>query len=135
MKERLDNAINMKPLIFIVDDDVFFRNYISTILTMNSLDNTLCFSSGELCIENLHQKPDLIILDHDMNGMSGTEVLRYLQSQNLKTPVIMVSSRDEDNLISEVINLGVHKFIKKDMLLCQNLKDYFKSYENAPVNY
>jgi FixJ family two-component response regulator len=121
----------MNPLIFIVDDDLFFRNYITSLLMPINLVNVCQYSSGESCIENLGLKPDIIILDHDMNGMSGTEVLKYLDENKIKIPVIMVSGSDNEAMISEVIQLGVIKFIRKDEMLCKNLKDYFRlNYEN-----
>lgn len=125
----------MKPLIFVVDDDMFFRNYITSILMMNNFDKVCSFSSGEMCIANLSMYPDIILLDHDMVGMSGTEVLRYLKENNLNIPVIMVSSRDDENLISEVVTLGVRKYIKKDDMLFKNIKEYFhKYYTNISKN-
>lgn len=116
----------MEPLIFIVDDDLFFRNYITSILSMNQYTNIMAFSSGELCLEHLNLNPDIIILDHDMHGLSGTDVLEALK-QDMATPqVIMVSGRDEEALIAKVINLGVHKFFHKDHRLFRLLTAYFK---------
>jgi DNA-binding NarL/FixJ family response regulator len=122
----------MKPLIFIVDDDVFFQKYIASVLMVNNYDNIKSFSSGELCIRNLNLSPDIIILDHDMNGMSGTEVMKYLKAHNIKVPVIMVSGREDKELIANVISLGVHKYFKKDGMLVSKLKEYFsKNYSQT----
>lgn len=121
------------PLVFIVDDDIFFRNYISSILTMNGFNNIESFSSGERCIANINKLPDVIVLDHDMVGMSGTEVLTYLKNKNNKTPVIMVSGRDDEELIADVLSLGVRKYFKKDGDLFRNLKNYFKENYTAEL--
>jgi len=122
----------MKPLIFIVDDDVFFQKYIASVLMVNNYDNIKSFNSGELCIRNLNLSPDIIILDHDMNGMSGTEVMKYLKAHNIKVPVIMVSGREDKELIANVISLGVHKYFKKDGMLVNKLKEYFsKNYSQT----
>ncbi len=117
----------MKPLIFVVDDDVFFIKYISSLLSSNSFDNIKSFSDGENCIQNLSQYPDLILLDHDMVGMSGREVLKYLRNNNFNIPVVMVSGREEDELINEVYKLGAKKYFKKDEFLFKNLKEYLKT--------
>jgi DNA-binding NarL/FixJ family response regulator len=122
----------MKPLIFIVDDDVFFQKYIASVLMVNNYDNIRSFNSGESCIRNLKLCPDIIILDHDMNGMSGTEVMKYLKANNIKIPVIMVSGREDKELIANVISLGVHKYFKKDGMLVSKLKEYFsKNYSQT----
>ncbi|MBN2746648.1 MAG: response regulator [Bacteroidales bacterium] len=117
----------MKPLIFVVDDDVFFIKYISTLLCSNSFDNIKSFSDGEKLIANLHHYPDLILLDHDMEGMSGREVLKYLQQNKFDIPVVMVSGREEEELINEVYTLGVRKYFIKDEFLFRNLKDFLNS--------
>jgi len=59
--------------------------------------------------------------------MSGSDVLRYLKKTKKNIPVLMVSGREEPELISEMIKLGVHKYLKKDEQLLATLKDYFTS--------
>ena len=101
---------------------------------MNGFSNIESFGSGELCIENLNNKPDIIVLDHDMVGMSGTDVLMFLNENKVKIPVIMVSGRDDSELIANVLSLGVHKYFKKDGKLFQNLKRYFKDNYTEKLN-
>ena len=67
-----------------------------------------------------------------MNGMSGTEVMKYLKANNINIPVIMVSGREDKELIANVIRLGVHKYFKKDGMLVKKLKEYFsKNYSQT----
>jgi len=123
----------MMPLIFIVDDDIFFRNYISSILNMNGFNNIKSFSSGELCLENIDFHPDIIVLDHDMIGMSGTDVLESLKKSKSNIPIIMVSGREDEELIAHVLSLGVHKYFRKDGKLFRNLKEYFRTNYSTEV--
>jgi hypothetical protein len=39
----------------------------------------------------------------------------------------MVSGRDDEELIADVLSLGVHKYFRKDGMLFRNLKEYFKA--------
>jgi CheY-like chemotaxis protein len=56
------------------------------------------FATGELCLENLSHKPDVIILDYHLNGidknaMNGIETLDKIKTLNPDIPVVMLSSR------------------------------------------
>jgi two-component system OmpR family response regulator len=58
------------------------------------------FVSGEECIKNLEQKPDVIILDYHLDGidksaMNGIEVLDKIVELHSEIPVVMLSSQDE----------------------------------------
>ena len=122
-----DNDVFMKPLIFIVDDDMFFRKYITSVLVSNGFDNLQTFSSAEDSIQQLHQSPDVIIVDQELKGMSGIDLLNHLQNTKQRIPFIMVSGEDDQEIISKVIKLGAMKYIKKDEMLVNHLKDYFES--------
>ncbi|OIP01410.1 MAG: hypothetical protein AUJ98_04490 [Bacteroidetes bacterium CG2_30_33_31] len=124
----------MEPLISIVDDDIFFQNYISAFLRQHNFNRVISYSTGEMCLANIDKRPDLIILDHDMNGLSGTDVLKEMNRQANVFDVIMVSSRDDEDLIQSVVKLGVKKYIKKDNELQKNLKEYFSNINSHKVS-
>ena len=69
------------------------------------------FATGELCVKNLSQKPDVIILDYHLdsvekNAMNGIETLDKIKAFNPNIPVIMLSSQDK---IEVAINCMHHK--------------------------
>jgi len=69
------------------------------------------YATGELCLENLSHKPDIIILDYqldgvDKNAMNGIQTLDKIKSFNPEIPVIMLSSQDK---IEIAINCMHHK--------------------------
>ena len=61
-----------------------------------------------------HQ-PDLIMLDYNMPVMDGVTMLRKMREHdNIKrTPVIMLSAEDSNEIISTVARLGVRDYIIK----------------------
>ena len=57
------------------------------------------FSTGELCLAQLTNLPDVIILDYyldgvDKNAMNGMETLDKIKAINPEIPVVMLSSQD-----------------------------------------
>ena len=92
--------INEKIKVFLVDDDALFLKSLE-IEFLHHTDFTVeTFATGELCLENLSHKPDVIILDYHLNGidknaMNGIETLDKIKSINPDIPVVMLSSQDK----------------------------------------
>jgi len=59
------------------------------------------------------EKPQIILLDIKMPGMSGIEVLRKLKKADIPSEVIMLSGHGETKYIVESIQLGAAEFINK----------------------
>jgi two-component system, OmpR family, response regulator len=58
------------------------------------------YVTGELCIENLSHKPDIVILDYLLDGverdvMNGLETLDKIKAYNAEIPVIILSAQDK----------------------------------------
>ena len=94
----MENGNKIK--LFLVDDDAVFLKALE-IEFLHHTDFTVeTFASGELCLENLSHKPDVIILDYHLNGidknaMNGIETLDKIKTINPDIPVVMLSSQDK----------------------------------------
>lgn len=98
--------------ITLVDDD---ENIVASVsLALESHGHTVkAFYDGASGLAGLEaDPPDLAILDVKMPRMDGMEVLRRLR-QTLATPVIILTSKDEE--IDEILgfNLGADDYIHK----------------------
>jgi len=70
--------------IFLVDDDLFSLNvYRQGLENLGFSDMTL-YLNGTICLNNLHQKPNIIFLDHHMDDILGFDVLKKLNCMILK---------------------------------------------------
>ncbi len=73
--------------------------------------------SGQECLDIAldTNKPDIILLDIHMPGISGIDTLKKLKSQatTCDIPVIMVSANNSDANIIEAIDVGAHDFVSK----------------------
>jgi two-component system, OmpR family, response regulator len=89
-----------KIKLFLVDDDALFLKSLE-IQFLDTADFDIeTFPTGELCIENLHKNPDVIILDYHLDGidktaMNGLKTLDKIKISNIEIPVIMLSSQDK----------------------------------------
>lgn len=102
-----------KPhLILIADDDLHIREVVKFALEMAGF-STAQAADGRETVELFSAlQPDLLILDIIMPEMDGTEVCKQIRS-NSKTPIIFLSSRDEevDRIVG--LELGGDDYVTK----------------------
>ena len=105
---------NEKPIrIFLVDDDAVFLKLMGIEFLQYPTVSVETFATGELCLQNLEHKPDVIILDYYLNGvdkdaMNGIEILDKIKLIDPNVPVIMLSIQDK---IEIAINCMHHKAV------------------------
>lgn len=107
--------MNEKPLILVVDDEAMARTMASKLLEKAGY-HTHAVESGDECLKfvALH-KPDAILLDMLMPGMSGIEVLEKLRASTASKfiPVLLVTAKGQADVVRQAAALGVADFIVK----------------------
>lgn len=79
------------PTVLVVDDDPSIRQTMETIVRTAGM-NPLTAPSGEEALQVLRRaNVDVMLLDVQLPGMSGLELLRQLRDGNPDVGVIMVS--------------------------------------------
>jgi two-component system, OmpR family, response regulator len=87
-------------LVFLVDDDVVFLTLLETEFRQNTDYVIQTFATGELCLEQLSQRPDIVVLDYYLNGIhkdaiNGLDALDAIKAYNKDIQVIMLSAQDK----------------------------------------
>lgn len=100
-----------KIKIFLVDDDALFLKSLEIEFIENPDFIVETYSTGELCIANISNNPDIVILDYQLDGveenaMNGIKTLDQIKAFNPDIPVIMLSSQDK---IEIAVNCMHHK--------------------------
>jgi FixJ family two-component response regulator len=86
----------MAFLIAVVDDDISVRKALDRLIRSVRLDVSV-FTSAEEFLNAAHtRKPDCLILDIRLPGMSGIELHRHLLAQNYGVPVIFITAHASD---------------------------------------
>jgi len=71
-------------------------------------------TSGQAALETLAREPvDCVILDLEMPGMDGFEVLRRMKKDGLEIPVIVYTGTGDFDRCAQAIKLGATSFIDK----------------------
>ncbi len=103
------------PKILSVDDSRTMRLMIKRAFRNFQCELFEAADGAEGLAAALANKPDLIVLDYNMPVMDGVTMLRNMRenAELKRTPVIMLSAEDSNEVISTVARLGVRDYIIK----------------------
>ncbi len=98
--------------ILVVDDEVEILRALQRSLTAHGFD-VLTATTGEDALEAIvHYRPDLMLLDLGLPGISGLEVCRRVRSQsNLSIIVLSVKDTERDKVLA--LDLGADDYVSK----------------------
>jgi len=101
--------------ILIVDDDEGMTELLKLHLRREGLEIETAADAAIALRSIMKELPDLIILDVEMPYMGGLEVLKVLKSdsQTSRRPVIVLTSRTDDDCHAEAMKLGADAFLNK----------------------
>ena len=102
----------MTHTILIIDDDTELCALLTDFLSMEGFDIRSIHDGNEAVKTCKRQRPDAIVLDIMLPGMSGLEVLRTLR-QFCSTPVIMLTARGEDTDRIVGLEMGADDYLPK----------------------
>jgi len=86
--------------IFLVDDDAVFLKSLEIEFMAEGDFDIETYPTGEVCIKNISNMPDVVILDYHLNGidpyaMNGLQTLDNIKALNPEIPVVILSSQDK----------------------------------------
>jgi FixJ family two-component response regulator len=120
------------PRISIVDDDEAVRLAIGMLVESCGWEARGYASAREFLDEPACSRPGCLILDLDMPGMNGVELLHRLEAEGRPLPTIVVTGYADSPLADEARRSGVRAVIKKpfrDDLLIDRLREALQGVE------
>jgi AraC-like DNA-binding protein/CheY-like chemotaxis protein len=122
-----ENTYTDKIKVFIVDDDIVFLKFLE--LQFLAVDGFVVetYTTGELCMEHLIHKPDVIILDYHLNStikkaMTGLETLIKIKALNTSFPIIMLSAQDNVEIAVKCLHNKAVDYVVKNETSFLNLQ-------------
>jgi sigma-B regulation protein RsbU (phosphoserine phosphatase) len=108
---------NSHAEILVVDDDAMSRRVLAQLLSAAGY-NCRVSNDGSEALETIHARPpSLLLLDFDMPGLNGAEVLRRLRSDEDPTvaqiPAIMLTAHGSEQSEVSCLQAGADDFVTK----------------------
>ena len=102
----------LRPRILVVDDEPAIRRLLRTGLATQDFDIGEA-ADGTAALAAFDGKPDLVILDLGLPGLNGLDLLRLIRERGDSTPVIILSSREDEAGKVRAFDLGADDYVTK----------------------
>lgn len=98
-----------------MEDDTGLANLIRGRLKRSGYEVDIA-GDGDVGLAMFDENPyDLVLIDQNMPGKNGLEVIRILSSKNEIIPMIMITGEGDENVAVKAMKLGVNDYIVKDI--------------------
>jgi len=106
----------------VVDDDAEMRALLRDVLERDGFD-VREHSAGEGLVPLLEDwAPDAIVLDKEMAGVNGLDLLSYIKRRHPDTPVVLVTAFGGSEVEAEALRLGAAYYIDKPFRVARLLE-------------
>ncbi|WP_027381248.1 response regulator transcription factor [Chryseobacterium daeguense] len=124
---------NSKIKIGIVDDDLLFVQLLENYINNNGEYEVVLTSTGghHFLNETDTDLPEILILDLRMTNGDGLEVMSALSQKNAETKIIVLSSFYRRSFMGQMLKMGAHAFLPKEIELEELLKVINAVYHNG----
>lgn len=109
------NSNNLK--ILVVDDEKEVCEYTASHLKRKGYDPMVANAPDEALVIIKEQNPDIMVLDVNLPGMSGTELLKIVRQFNTKIKVLMISGYPMSLQDPQFNGLNISEFMQKPVPL------------------
>ena len=105
-----------KIRILITDDHTLFRQGIRTLLSAEAdLEVVGEAADAMQSVQAVKQlRPDVVLMDIGMAGMSSFEATRQIRKERPETKVVFLSMYDDEDYLSECVEIGANGYVLKD---------------------
>lgn len=98
------------PVIAILDDEEHFRRALARLLKAHGYEVLVFPGGAEFLLEVPRRGLDCVLLDLDMPGMTGFEVLAQLKGRADVPPAIVVTAHDDPEYVRRAHALGAFEY-------------------------
>ena len=119
------------PSVAIVDDEEAIRKALRRLLRASGLDAESYANGQEFLDAAAERRPDCVVLDLHMPGMSGLQVLRKLKALGQRLSIVVITAHDEPETREQCIDAGACAYLRKpleDRLLLNAISAAMRTY-------
>jgi DNA-binding NtrC family response regulator len=103
--------------VLIVDDEVTFARNIATFLTRNGYEVSRV-ESAEEGLEQINAfRPAVVLLDFNLPGMDGLQMLAEIRRRDRRIKVILVTGQGSEQVAVDAMKAGAHDYLTKPVVL------------------
>ncbi|HUT13593.1 MAG TPA: response regulator [Thermoguttaceae bacterium] len=119
----------MSLKVLVADDDCLMRTFVSVSLAGFADAEVTEAADGDEALALFEQDDfDLVLLDWDMPGKNGLEIIKAIRGRGCRVPVIMVTAHAEREQVVTALQSGASDYLIKPFrseALREKLKKFF----------
>jgi two-component system, OmpR family, response regulator len=107
-----NKVVKPPKLIFIVEDNAVYAKSLEIYLRtkFEGIDVKI-FPVGELAVDNLHLKPEFIVMDYFLNSKfydaeDGVSIIKVIRDKDPNVQIIVLSSEEDEKTIQKIHDAG-----------------------------
>jgi DNA-binding NarL/FixJ family response regulator len=102
--------------VLLTDDHALFRQGIRTLLSLESDMEVVgeASNASEAVALGRQLRPDIVLMDIGMTGMSSFEATRLIRKDRPETRVVFLSMYDDEDYLAECVEIGASGYILKE---------------------
>ena len=101
-----------KTKVLVVDDEHAIRRFLRTSLSAHGYEVHEAATGEDAILQTINVRPDLIILDLGLPGISGIEVTKRIREWT-PTPIVILSVQNQDTDKIEALDAGADDYLSK----------------------
>ena len=103
----------MIPAVLVVEDERVLAEAMTDYLARHGFETAMA-GSGEAALDAIHRsEPDLVVLDYQLPGMDGLEVLREIRQRAPQAEVVMLTAHGSVKTAVEAMRAGAFDYLTK----------------------
>jgi FixJ family two-component response regulator len=100
-------------IVSVVDDDESVREAVDGLLRSVGIQVAVFASAEEFLGSRAPQRTGCLVLDLTLPGMAGVELQRHLARDGYRTPIVIVTARDDEETRAQALDAGAAGFFTK----------------------
>lgn len=110
---RSFSMAGVKPLVFVVDDDIALRDSLDSLIANAGWRPVLFGSATEFLASPRPPSPSCLVLDVGLPDLNGLELQRQIVSEGADMPIIFITGRGDIPMTVRAMKAGAVEFLTK----------------------
>lgn len=105
-----------KIRVFVTDDHTLFRQGIKTLIAAEADMEVVgdAPNAGDAVARSVELRPDVVLMDIGMPGLSSFEAARQIKKNRAETRVLFLTMYDDEDYLVECMEVGANGYVLKD---------------------
>jgi len=99
--------------VLVVDDTAIMRVIVCRILREAQFDVVEASNGAEAIQSFFRDKPDIVLMDLNMDGIDGTAAIRGILSINADARIVVCSATSDAHIVLNLLKLGAKGYVTK----------------------